>query len=155
MATYGTHRPTAYDRAGAFLPERQDWHVAPVSRTRDSSTLEESNFAVALETLGGESETVEVHRFGHWANGWYELILVAPERAGEVAAIAARLEDYPILDEEDHSSREWEAAWETWSQAAISDRIAWCAKWGASIFAARRRDELPAHADISYLADGN
>jgi hypothetical protein len=35
-----------------------------ITRSRDSDTLTESNWICALELLGGESETVEIHRFG-------------------------------------------------------------------------------------------
>jgi len=40
MTTYSDYAPTPYDRSGAFLPERQDWMVAPVSRNRDSGVLD-------------------------------------------------------------------------------------------------------------------
>jgi len=69
--------------------------------------------------LGGEGEHVEVHRFGHWGPGWIEIILVDPGHyhtlwtAGE---IVCSLADYPVLDEEDWSEREFEAAGETWEQ---------------------------------------
>ena len=48
MTRYADYAPTPYDRRGAFLPERQDWIVAPVGRNRDSGVTENSNFAVAL-----------------------------------------------------------------------------------------------------------
>jgi len=65
MQTYSQYAPTGFDRSRAFLSDRQAWLVVPVSRNRDSNTLAESNFDAALEMLGGESDTVEVHRFGH------------------------------------------------------------------------------------------
>lgn len=117
MQTYAEYRPTGFDAAGLGLPERQDWIVCPLIQTRDSNCLETSNFAAALEMLGGECETVEVHRFGHWGPGWYEIILVSPERAAAVDDIAASLENYPVLDENDLSEREHEeymASWESW-----------------------------------------
>lgn len=121
LTRYGDFSPTSFDHAGAFLPDRQDWFVAPVSRNRDSQSLAESNFAAALETLGGESETVEVHRFGHWGPGWFEIILVHPSRFADAQAIADRLEIYPILDEEDVSAREWEDYCESWDSWGRSD----------------------------------
>jgi len=59
---------------------------------------------------------VEVHRFGHWACGWFEIILVRPDTNAAKTAeeIEAALADYPILDECDHSEREMGAANETW-----------------------------------------
>ena len=70
--------------------------------------MDESNFNVALEMLGGEGDDVSVLRFGHWANGWFELLLVRPNSAAETIAkkIEAKLDDYPILDEMDLSQRE-------------------------------------------------
>lgn len=115
VETYFKFRPTGYD-SHITIKEREDWLVLSCSRNRDSDCLEESNFAVALERLGGESETVEVHRFGHWANGWFELILVAPnsDALKEAEAIEAVLEDYPILDEGELSQREYDEADRVW-----------------------------------------
>lgn len=77
---------------------RENWIVAPVSRNRDSGPLDESNFASALELLGGESESCEVHRFGHWGPGWYEIIIVHPSRAREIDDLESSLESYPVLN---------------------------------------------------------
>lgn len=101
--------------------DRNNWLLAPVSRTRDSGPLDDSNFETALEILGGESDTVEVHRFGHWAVGWLENILVHPSREKEVEDIEASLENYPVLNEEDLSRREYEAMQEDWDSWAWRD----------------------------------
>ena len=109
MQTYSQFQPTGFDHKGAFLPDQQDWLVVPVSQTRDSGPLAQSNFAIALEMLGGKSETVEVHRFGHWGPGWFEIILVNPddkERVKIANEIEASLENYPVLSDEDYSRRE-------------------------------------------------
>ena len=45
-------------------------------RARDSDCLKQSNFAVMLRELGGESETVIVVRESHWAVGWVEWIAI-------------------------------------------------------------------------------
>lgn len=93
-----------------------DWYMV-VGRSRDSDPLEESNFATALKQLGGESETVQVMRVGHWACGWIEEIMVHPSDTVAVAKaqeIKDSLEEYPVLDEQDFSEREYEAALETW-----------------------------------------
>ena len=149
---YKDFRPTAFDPAGSFLPDRQDWIVAPVSRTRDSGCLADSNFEAALEILGGEREDeVEVHRFNHWGPGWFEIIIVAPQFLDQIEEIGARLEDYPVLDEEDFSKQEWEKATEWWMECGRRERIRICAKYRESIFAARR-DEIPERVEISYLA---
>jgi len=115
LQTYAEYAPTPHDPRGAFLPEQGDWLVLPAGRNRDSDLLSESNWAAALEQLGGEGEDVEVHRFGHWACGWLEIILVRPgtDAADTAERIAARLADYPVLDEEDYSRREYESTLES------------------------------------------
>ena len=144
MERYKEYRPTPFDHEGAFLPDQGEWLVAPVIRTRDSGPFEESNFDAALILLGGESDTVEVHRFGHWGPGWFEIILVAPgsPQADTAREIESRLEEYPLLDEDDFSSREYDVAAETWLHINLQERIDICAKYRCSIFAARR-DEIP------------
>jgi len=122
MNPYKTHRPTGFDRAGAFLDDRQEWLVAPVSRTRDTGPLEESNFQAFLDGLGGESDSVEVHRFGHWGPGWYEIIIIDP-KAEDIVALAQEMEDslenYPVLDDEELFKLEQAAeqeSWESWGR---------------------------------------
>lgn len=73
---YAEFSLTQFDTKGLGLPDRQDWEVLPVSRSRDN---DDPKFRRKLKKLGGESATVEVHRFRHWAIGWFEIILVAPE----------------------------------------------------------------------------
>lgn len=144
MKPYSDFRPTALDSAGLGLSERQDWLVCPVSQARDSGVTELSNFRVVLADIGGEGEDVEVHRFGHWGPGWYEIILVRP---GSAAALACEeweraLSDYPLASAEDHSSLEYERATEYWSRCSIRERVQWCQRYRASVFCARR-DEIP------------
>lgn len=86
--------------------------VAVVSKTRDSNTMEESNFDVALGMLGGESETVSIERFGHWACGWIETIFVDPKDMTALSVaycIKKGLEEYPLLDDSDFSEREYDS----------------------------------------------
>ena len=154
MQTYAEFQPTGFDPAGAFLPDRQDWLVVPASRTRDSGPLDESNFEVILSDLGGESETVEVHRFGHWGPGWFELILAHPSLAEKVEGWERALEDYPVADEMDYGEREYEACMENWAGCSLEDRIEHCRNWGVSVLAARRVDELPEGFLREDLIDG-
>lgn len=131
MKPYSEFRPTAWDARGLGLEDRQDWLVLGVAHNRDSSVLEESNWAMALECLGGESETVEVHRFGHWGPGWFELILVQPGSPAEKEAedIEAALADYPVLADDDYSERCAEVADQVWRDCyRTKDRIAYIAK---------------------------
>lgn len=148
MEKYKNYSPTPFDHTGAFLPDRGEWFVVPVIRTRDSGPSEDSNFDAALQSLGGESNTVEVHHFGHWGPGWYEIIIVDPDSPQTAIAqeIERALEDYPLLDEDDFSAREHEQARETWLYIPLQERIELCAKYRCSIFAARR-DEIPRGGD--------
>lgn len=85
--------------------------VVVIDRNRDSEVLAESNFSSALEMLGGESDTVEIHHFSHWGCGWFEFITVSPDDDKALLKayeIKQALERYPILDESDYSEREYE-----------------------------------------------
>ena len=124
MQTYSQFRPTQFDACGLALSDQQDWLVLPVIQTRDSGALEQSNFAAALERLGGESEMVQVHRFGHWGPGWFEIIIVSPAGMDLVKIaedIERTLEDYPVLDEMDFSNREYESFLRDWPSWAAHD----------------------------------
>lgn len=121
LQRYGDFAPTGFDSKGlnarTMGPEddedRSEWLVCPVSRTRDSDDdpLTASNWEAQLEALGGEGADVEIHRFGHWGPGWFEIVLVRPGTPAEAEAerLAGALEDYPLLNEDDHSRREYEA----------------------------------------------
>lgn len=103
--------PTAFDsRSNYSGPDMSEWCQGP-GHNRDSDILAQSNFDTALEMLGGEREgIVEVHRFGHWACGWYEVILVNPNDSKTIQTlfdIHKSLENYPVLDDSDYSEREW------------------------------------------------
>ena len=136
LQKYSEFRPTGFDPKGLNCEEYEicEWYVMPVSRTRDSGPFEESNFHTAIEMLGGESDHVQVHRFGHWGPGWFEIIIVDPnhEPTLEIAgSIVCSLADYPILDEEDCSEREYTAAHEVWESCYdVKDRIAYLRKQG-------------------------
>jgi hypothetical protein len=130
LTRYRDWAPTTFDRRGLALcreeDDRGDWYVVPLILTRDSDCLSESNFAAAVRLLGGESETVEVHEFGHWACGWFRIIIAAPERIADVFAIAKRLDNYPVLDEEDVTYREFECAGEVWrDRFDVAERLSW------------------------------
>lgn len=147
--TYAQFAPTAFDPKGLGLDDRQDWIVAPVSRTSDSGPLSESNFITAVKIFGGESDTVEIHRFGHWGPGWFEIVLVHPSLASEVEKMEDALNDYPVLDDDDFSAREYDAAHERWGFMSMRERIDLCKRARISILAARR-DDPPSEA-IDYL----
>lgn len=112
------------DYGGAHWPE---YYSAGVGQHRDSDCAEQSNFDAMLQLLGGESDTVQAVRENHWAVGWVEWIAIyhLDSKALQIADDAVgRLEDYPILDEEDYSNREYEECERVWSDAYNeSDRV--------------------------------
>lgn len=114
---------------------RADWRVLSVTLTRDSQPIDESNFEAAQRLLDDAGATYEIHRFRHWAIGWYEKIFIAPDDVSLAAAgeIECALESYPVLDEYDWSAREYE------------DQVrAWC-DWGARDYV----EALPLDHDAS------
>lgn len=129
LQPYRTFRPTAFDSAGAFLTEQGDWLVAPCSITRDSGHLDQSNWdqqLAALTEADPDANDHEIHRFGHWGPGWFEIVLVRPRSKAEsvVRDLGERLDDYPVLDEEDFSRREWEAYLAVWESGEGAKELA-------------------------------
>lgn len=118
MITYREFRPTGFDRAGLGLDDRQDWLVAPVGTNRDADALTRSNWRVVLGDLESKDtgEDLEVHRFGHWGPGWFEIILVRPgsECAKCAEAWENALSDYPVACESDFSEEESEESLKVW-----------------------------------------
>ena len=111
------------DNYAGQIPD-PEW-LCLLTRSRDSDCLTESNWFSALRELGGESDNVTIDHFGHWACGWWVSLSV---RAGtpehDIARkIADRLENYPVLDEEDFSQREYEDALDVWNAYTVQDRI--------------------------------
>lgn len=124
---YANYTPSGYDPQGAFLPDRQDWIVAPISRTRDTAdALTIANWKAQLTLLGGESETVELHRFGHWACGWFEIVLVHPSRSDDIDDLVGGLNADGVLDEkllwEVEDAQESEA-WNSWGKDEFWKRL--------------------------------
>lgn len=138
-----------------------NWYIA-YTKTRDASVLSESNWdemKKALQPLsnditedGDELPSVYVMTTSHWAVGYIEWLLV--HKSNEVALqkadeLAERLKDYPVLNEEDFSEREWNYICESWENASVKERVDLCKSAGISIFAARH-DTLPEDSDYIY-----
>ena len=105
MKRYKDFVPTSLD-THITIEDREDWFVL-CGRNRDSDAIYESNFRVACDSLGlddGDIENAEVARFGHWANGWFELILVKPDT--KEAELASKMHEdmleNVLLDEDDY-----------------------------------------------------
>ncbi len=111
-------RPDCY--MGAVWP---DYYGAGFGQSRDSDCLEESNFAVVRARLDklprweGEIESRFVVRESHWAVGWVEWIAIHESDTAALElcdGLKEAAESYPVLDEEDFSNREMEAANVIW-----------------------------------------
>jgi hypothetical protein len=98
-----------------------------IGQHRDSETIEVSNFRVALKMLGGESKRVIIVRALHWAVGWVESIMVHKTALKKIEigqGIADKLEDYPILDDDDYQELEMEELEEAWNTWGFNDCLA-------------------------------
>lgn len=98
----------AFKHDAHYWGERGEWYIV-AAQHRDSDALTRSNFAVLLNRLGGESDTVAIERANHWAVGWVEYLIVRPDdrRAIRTAIYAHSAEyNYPILDESHFSDLE-------------------------------------------------
>lgn len=157
---YEGHRPTSFD--SHICSELDSFYVGPCSQTRDSDTLTRVNFEIMTEAVlkvAQHSET-EVHRFGHWGPGWYELLLIHPADTAalaEASEIAASLENYGCLNDERWAEVQYDEAANFWDRMNIQDRIDVLARFNLSIFAARRDclPDDPCGGLVDYLADGH
>jgi len=126
---------------GYWGPERDTWDVSEINHTRDSDILSESNWIALLELLGGEKDTVEIHRFNHWAVGWIEIIIVDTEDIDTHLKLLKAEKDYdgyPCLDEELYSNMETEAMEKYWDEISLSEKIEYMQDHEISIFSARK-----------------
>jgi hypothetical protein len=140
-----------HSRDAAYWGDRGDWEIA-YEIHRDSDVLERSNFRSMERLLSAIPDSdnpdgdadVQVERSSHWAVGWIDRLIVRPGSAAaeEAKRLRAKLDDYPVLDEEDWSSLEIEEADATWKSFSLRGRIDYCKRYDVSIFAARR-DEVP------------
>jgi hypothetical protein len=101
------------------LEDAENWSVI-YTHHRDSGLLDQSNAAVIAEALEpfteGDDPDLMFESHGHYAVGHIDGFSVRVfNRHGEITPafrayheLAERLADYPILDEEDHSRREYE-----------------------------------------------
>jgi hypothetical protein len=97
----------------------QQWTII-YTHNRDSGLLDRSNaevIATAIQPFStGEDPDVVFESHHHWAVGHVDGASIRVYRDGSITdafrayhALQARLADYPILDEEDYSAKEYEA----------------------------------------------
>ena len=157
--------PTGFDSDRNFCGDsdhlRKHYYLAPVSTSRDADILTRSNWEVVTDEIlkVAKHEDTEIHRFDHWACGWYEQLLIHKSDT-EALKVAEEwccfLSDYPVASDEHYSKLQWDEAAEYWERMDVKERLEvlertvnrWENK--VSIFATRR-DELPEDYDGSLL----
>lgn len=155
---------------GGFSP---DDDVVIAARTRDSGTLERSNYETIFSHLKETEENLASQhpadferaydanngdlliydfRAAHWAVGWVEYMLMsqhAPDSLQQaVASVLSALDDYPVFDEDHWSELEYNEVSEYWEGLTVADRLELIQDNGGNIFAARH-DYLSEAADPS------
>ena len=132
--------PSGLDSGNNYMGQRDfPGMYCLLTQNRDSEALTRSNWTVAIDQLGGEGENVEIHRFGHWACGWWELLAVR-ENTPEfdiALEIEEKLKGYPVLNEENYYTLEYTEASDFWNMISIKERLELCQEYRVSIFAAR------------------
>jgi hypothetical protein len=139
----------AFKHDAIYFGDREDWLIV-LGRNRDSGAITNSNFETALKQLGGEGEHVAVENASHWACGWVEYLIVDPANEALVAQaeeIRDSLENYPVLDDEDVSRREYEdylESWDSWGRRDYREGVAQDLRkhWDDSMCAPYTLDEI-------------
>lgn len=110
------------------LEDADNWAVI-YTHHRDSGLLDQSNAAVIAKAMqpfvDADDSDVGAEQHSHWACGWIDGYSIRVFRNGEITEafrtyhkLAERMDQYPILDEEDFSRREFEATLENIDLAA-------------------------------------
>ena len=127
----------------------ESWLVAQgLGNNRDADSLTRSNHAVAVERLNAAGEDDwRLMQMGHWACGWYDVVIVRPGSACAVVAadLIDALDDYPALDEH------------AWSEMQSDEATKAFASWGWRDFAAALGHEATLDYDacdvLLYVAE--
>jgi hypothetical protein len=117
----------SWDRSNEI--EDADQFCLVYTHNRDSGLLEESNAEAIHEAMmpfldRKPCDVMEEHH-NHWAVGWVDGYAIRVFRRGRITKafrtwhdLQSRLADYPILDEDDYSQREYETTLENIADAA-------------------------------------
>lgn len=113
LQTFIEFQPTEYDRKGKGADfDNRDWLVSSIQLNRDSGLIEKSNFETYIKGLTDiepEGDHWQIHRFGHWACGWFEIVILNPVDSlvlDQALQDHLSLTDYPILNEDHLSNME-------------------------------------------------
>ena len=106
--------------------DAEKWAIV-YTHHRDGGLLDQSNAAAIEEALTPFTKNGDVvfESHWHWAVGHVDGMSIRVYRRGRITKafkayheLAQRMADYPVLDEEDYSSREYEATLANLSEAA-------------------------------------
>jgi hypothetical protein len=120
---YSEFKPTGFDNH-IQIEDRENWHIMPISINRDTEccvTL--SNWQVCQDMMNKANIEYELHNFGHWACGWFEILIVHPDSQDFVEEIENLLSQYPILNDDHHSNMEIEKDDQAWEAYGFRDFI--------------------------------
>lgn len=110
------------------LSDAENWAII-YTHNRDSGLLDQSNAAVIEDAMRpfteGDDPDVVFESHSHWACGHVDGFSVRVFRNGQITEafkkyheLAERMADYPVLDDEDYSNREYEATLENITDSA-------------------------------------
>src|SRR5581483_11916281 len=108
--------------------DADEWSIV-YTHNRDSDLLDQSNADFIRRDMSrfaeGDDPDVVFESHGHWAVGHVIGMSIRVFRDGEITEafcrwheLAERFADYPVLDEQDYSNREYEATLENIADAA-------------------------------------
>ncbi len=134
-----------WDRERA-LDAPESWGIF-YTHNRDSGLLDQSNADAITEAMERFTDTddpdVVMESHSHWAVGHVDGFSIRVYREGEITDafkayhdLMEQLDGYPILDEEDHSRREYEATLENINDAAwrLKDEYELPDGWESEVF---------------------
>ena len=128
------------------VEDAENWAIFYTSH-RDSGLLDQSNAAAIAKEMTpfteGDDPDVVFESHNHWAVGHIDGFSIRVFRNGEITdafakyhELAERLADYPILDEEDYSQREFDATIENLTDAIwrLKDEYDLPEDWESDVF---------------------
>lgn len=134
--------PSGWDSLSNYVGEVPAQHLLVLlTRNRDSDSVTRSNWETVLQFLGGESDTVQIIRHGHWACGWIEYLMIDSRNADMLQlaeSVEKKLSGYPVFDEDHWSTLQFTEASEFWDSLSVKYRYRdYIQGSGLSCFAAR------------------
>ena len=128
------------------IEDADNWCIV-YSQHRDSSLIDESNASVIeremMKFTDGDDANVVSERHDHWLVGWIDGLSIRVFKNSQITPAFRRyvelqnaLEDYSILDEDDYSTREYDATIENIADAAwrVKDEYELSDDWQCDVY---------------------